>query len=213
MGKLQSLAKEDRPREKMLARGEQALSDLELLQVVIGSGVQGADVTQISKEILKLLEAQSGKVTLEQLLKIKGVSTATATKLLASLELTSRFVKTGVKIQNSTDVLPLVADLCSKKQEHFVVLTLDGANRLIERRTVSIGTLSASLVHPREVFADAIADRAASVIVVHNHPGGTLEPSGADIEVTKRLREAGALLGIKMLDHIIVTTSDHVVVA
>lgn len=206
------LAKEDRPREKMLARGEQALSDLELLQVVIGSGVQGADVTQISKEILKLLEAQNGKVTLEQLLKIKGVSTATATKLLASLELTSRFVKTGVKIQNSTDVLPLVADLRSKKQEHFVVLTLDGANRLIERRTVSIGTLSASLVHPREVFADAIADRAASIIVVHNHPGGSLEPSNADVEVTKRLREVGVLVGIKLLDHIILTPADYVII-
>ncbi len=207
------LAKEDRPREKMLARGEQALSDLELLQVVIGSGVHGADVTQISKEILKLLEAQNGKIKLEQLLKIKGVSTATATKLLAGLELTSRFVKTGMKIQNSTDVLPLVADLRTKKQEHFVVLTLDGANRLIERRTVSIGTLSASLVHPREVFADAIADRAASIIVVHNHPGGSLEPSNADIEVTKRLREVGTLVGIKLLDHIIITHVDHIIVS
>lgn len=212
MSSILALEKTDRPREKLFAKGQASLTDLELLQVIIGSGVRGADVTKISQEILKLLEASNGKLELEQLVKIKGVSTATAAKLLASLELTSRFVKTGVKINKPEDVLPLVAELRSKKQEHFVVLTLDGANRLIEKRTVSIGTLSASLVHPREVFADAIADRAAGIIVVHNHPGGSLEPSGADIEVTKRLREAGQLLGIRMLDHIIVTPTDHVVV-
>jgi DNA repair protein RadC len=212
MPTIQSLAVHERPREKMLARGEGHLSNAELLQVVIGSGIKGADVTQIAEDILGLLEQYHCKPSLEQLLNIRGVSTATATKLLASLELTGRLNYTGKLIDTEDDVLPLLADIRYKKQEHFVVLTVDGAQRLIEKRVITIGTLNASLVHPREVFADAITDRAAAIVVAHNHPGGSLEPSGADIVVTKRLRAAGELLGIKLLDHFIVTANAHCVV-
>lgn len=102
-----------------------------------------------------------------------------------------------------------LADIRDKKQEYFVCLTLDGANRLIAKRVISIGTLTSSLVHPREVFADAITDRAASIIVAHNHPSGNLEASQADKEVTKRLRKVGELLGIMMLDHIILTGNSY----
>ena len=212
MSAILALEVHERPREKMLAKGERVLSNRELLQVVIGSGIRGADVTEIADRILDLLERQNGKLTLGQLTKVRGVRTATATKLLASLELTSRFVKTGTIVETEDDVLPLLADIRTKKQEHFVVLTLDGANRLIEKRTITIGTLNASLVHPREVYADAITDRAAGIIVAHNHPGGSIEPSGADIVTTKRLRAAGELLGIKLLDHIIVTATAHCIV-
>lgn len=203
------LAAHDRPREKMLAKGQSYLSNRELLQVVIGSGIKGADVTAIADDVLVLLEQHHCQPSMDQLLKVRGISTATATKLLASLELTGRLNHTGTKIETEDDVLPLLADIRYKKQEHFVVLTLDGANRLIEKRTITIGTLNASLVHPREVFADAITDRAAGIVVAHNHPGGSLEPSGPDIVVTKRLRAAGELLGIKLLDHIIVTATNH----
>jgi DNA repair protein RadC len=209
---IKALAVHERPREKMLAKGQANLSNRELLQVVIGSGIRGADVTVIAEQILDLLERYHCKPTLEQLLDIRGVSTATATKLLASLELTGRLNYSGHKIETEDDVLPLLADIRYKKQEHFVVLTLDGANRLIEKRVVTIGTLNASLVHPREVFADAITDRAAGIVVAHNHPGGSLEASGPDIVVTKRLRAAGELLGIKLLDHLIVTATAHCVV-
>lgn len=212
MSTIQSLAVHERPREKMLAKGQGYLSNAELLQVVVGSGIRGADVTQIAEEILQLLEAYNGKPALEQLVKIRGVSTATATKLLASLELTGRLNFTGTFIETEDDVLALLADIRYKKQEHFVVITLDGANRLIEKRTISVGTLNASLVHPREVFADAITDRAAAIVVAHNHPGGSLEASGPDIITTKRLRAAGELLGIKLLDHFIVTAHGHVIV-
>ncbi len=212
MSAIQALEVHERPREKMLAKGERGLSNRELLQVIIGSGIKGADVTEIAEHILEMLEQQNGKLVLSQLTKIHGVSTATATKLLASLELTSRFVKTGTVVETEDDVLPLLADIRFKKQEHFVALTLDGANRLIEKRTITIGTLNASLVHPREVFADAITDRAAGIVVAHNHPGGSLEPSGADIVTTKRLKAAGELLGIRLLDHIIVTPAAHCVV-
>ena len=98
-----------------------------------------------------------------------------------------------------------LADIRDKKQEYFVCLTLDGANRLITKRIITIGTLTSSLVHPREVFAEAITDRAASIIIAHNHPSGNLQPSDADRAVTERLREAGELLGINLVDHIIIT--------
>ena len=102
-----------------------------------------------------------------------------------------------------------LADIRDKRQEYFVCLTLDGANRLIAKRIITIGTLTASLVHPREVFAEAIADRAASVIVAHNHPSGNLQPSDADRDVTNRLKSAGELLGIALIDHLIVTSKNY----
>jgi DNA repair protein RadC len=204
-----SLRPAERPREKLLAKGEASLSNQELLQVVIGSGIVGADVTKIAAATLAVMERNNGKPSLDDLMNIRGVSLATASKLLASLELTSRFNHSGKVVMDEDNVLELLADIRRKPQEHFVVLTLDGANRLIEKRVVTIGTLNASLVHPREVFADAITDRAAGIVVAHNHPGGTLEPSGPDIVVTKRLRAAGELLGIRLLDHIIVTATAH----
>jgi DNA repair protein RadC len=207
-----SLRPADRPREKLLAKGEANLSNQELLQIVIGSGIAGADVTQIAESILLVMERNNGKPSFDDLMAVRGVSLATASKLLASLELTGRFNHTGKVVMDEDHVLELLADIRTKPQEHFVVLTLDGANRLIEKRVVTIGTLNASLVHPREVFADAITDRAAGIVVAHNHPGGTLEPSGPDIIVTKRLRAAGELLGIRLLDHIIVTATAHCIV-
>jgi DNA repair protein RadC len=169
-------------------------------------------VTQIAGEIMTIMEDANGKPSLQQLTALRGVKQATATKLIASLELAGRFNHSGKLVLDEDHVLELLADIRHKPQEHFVVLTLDGANRLIEKRIITIGTLNASLVHPREVFADAITDRAAAIIVAHNHPGGTLEPSGPDIVVTKRLRAAGELLGIRLLDHIIVTATAHIMV-
>jgi DNA repair protein RadC len=209
MASILSLSLQDRPREKMQAKGSAALTNLELLQVIVGSGVRGADVTQISRQILRMAEARGGKLELEQLLKIRGISTATATKLIASLEFTARLNYSGIKIEGARDALPLLADIRIKKQEHLVVLTIDGGNRLIEKRTVSVGTLNATLMHPREVFADALADRAAGIIVAHNHPGGTLAPSNADLEITTRLWQTGIVIGIELLDHIIVTANEH----
>jgi DNA repair protein RadC len=209
---MRSMVPADRPREKMLARGEMYLTNRELLQVVVGSGIRGADVTQISEDILTVMETNNGKPHLDDLTNIRGVNTATALKLLASLELTGRFNHTGKLVMDEDHVLALLTDIRTKKQEHFVVLTLDGANRLIEKRIITVGTLNASLVHPREVFADAITDRAAAIVVAHNHPGGSLQASGPDIVVTKRLRAAGELLGIRLMDHIIVTADSHIAV-
>ncbi len=208
MTSIKDIAKEDRPREKLLARGVSVLSSEELLQVIIGSGVKGFDVVKISKELLKLLESNNGRLTIEGVSSIKGVSTATAAKLLASLEVASRFTKSGTKIRDIDDVAMILADIRNKKQEHFVLLTIDGSDRLIDRHIVSIGTVNASLIHPRDVFTLALADNAASIIVAHNHPGGSLSPSLADKEVTQRLKEAGELMGVRLQSHVIVTRSE-----
>ena len=199
--------KSDRPREKLQAKGPAALSDFELLQALIGSGNAQADVSKIAKNTLKLFQKQGANLTYEQLQKVNGMGVAKITELLAALELSRRYLIDSEQpiIDSPEKAVEQLTDIRDKKQEYFICLTLDGANRLIARRTISIGTLTSSLVHPREVFADAIKDRAASIIVAHNHPSGSLNPSTADLEVTHRLQTAGELLGIQLIDHIIIT--------
>ncbi len=200
----------DRPREKLQAKGVAALSDFELLEVLIGSGTAGADVGYIARQVQKLLQKGADSVTYETLTHIKGVSVATAGKLMASLELARRhLVRDVTPLLTQQDILARLADLRTKQQEHFICLSLDGGQRLIAQRTITVGTLESVMAHPREVFADAIADRAASVVVAHNHPSGDPKPSPKDISLTQQLAAAGQLLGITLRDHIIVTKNDH----
>lgn len=203
--------KDLRPREKLQARGAEALSDYELLMAIIGSGTQYADVTKLAREVQKLLKEKGSELAYEDLLNVKSLGPAKATNIMAGFELWRRQFEVSERpiIDSPEKAAAQLADICDKKQEYFVCLTLDGANRLIAKRIITIGTLTASLVHPREVFADAIADRAASIIVAHNHPSGTLTASSADSEVTQRLEEAGVVLGIKLVDHLIVSSSGH----
>lgn len=200
----------DRPREKLQAKGVAVLSDFELLEVLIGSGNAGADVGYIARQIQKLLQKGTDAITYENLTAIKGVSTATACKIMSALELTRRhLVRDATPLLTQQDILARLIDLRTKQQEHFVCLSLDGGQRLIAQRTITIGTLDSVLAHPREVFADAIADRAASVIVAHNHPSGDPNPSAEDITLTQQLAAAGQLLGISLRDHIILTKTDN----
>ena len=203
--KMSERRKDLRPREKLQARGAAALSDYELLMAIIGSGSAHADVTKIARDVRKILGEKGSNLAYEDLLKIKGLGAAKAAQLMASFELWRRQFEVSERpiIDSPEKAAEQFADIRDKKQEYFVCLTLDGANRLIAKRVISIGTLTASLVHPREVFAEAITDRAASIIVAHNHPSGNLEPSIADKEVTERLRQAGEILGIEVLDHLI----------
>lgn len=202
--------KDDRPREKLKRKGPAALSDFELLQALIGSGNKQADVVKIAKNTQKLLQKYGADISYEQLEQITGLGAAKITELLAAIELSKRYlVESEMPLLASAEaVTSQLSDIRDKKQEYLVCLTLDGANRLISKRTITIGTLTASLIHPREVFADAITDRAAGIIVAHNHPSGTLRPSDEDTKITKRLSEAGVILGIKLLDHIIVTKKE-----
>ena len=205
--KMSERRKDLRPREKLQARGAAALSDYELLMAMIGSGNAQADVTKIARDVRKILREKGSDLAYEDLLKIKGLGAAKAAQLMAGFELWRRQFEVSERpiIDSPEKAAEQFADIRDKKQEYFVCLTLDGANRLIAKRVISIGTLTASLVHPREVFAEAITDRAASIIVGHNHPSGNLEPSAADKQVTERLKEAGETLGINLLDHLIIT--------
>ena len=207
MVKISDRRKDLRPREKMQTRGAASLSDYELLMAMIGSGSAEADVTKIARDVLKLIKEKASELVLDDLLEIKGLGLAKATPIMAGFELWRRQYEVSEHpiVDDTEKAAEQLADLRDKKQEYFVCLTLDGANRLISKRVISIGTLTSSLVHPREVFAEAITDRAAGIIVAHNHPSGNLQPSQADRDVTDRLREAGELLGVTLLDHVIVT--------
>lgn len=179
---------------------------------IIGSGNAQADVMQISKEVKKLIAEKGSSLTYEDLLTVKSLGPAKATNIMASFELWRRqFQVTDRPIISSPEkVVELLGDIRDKKQEHFVCFTLDGASRLIAKRTITIGTLTASLVHPREVFADAITDRAASIIVAHNHPSERTEASEADMDVTINLKKAGEILGINLRDHLVVTRDSYI---
>lgn len=203
--------KDLRPREKLQARGAEALSDYELLMAIIGSGTQYADVSKLAREVQKLLKEKGSELAYEDLLSVKSLGPAKATNIMAGFELWRRQFEVSEHpiIDSPEKAVEQLSDIRDKKQEYFVCLTLDGANRLIAKRIITIGTLTSSLVHPREVFAEAITDRAASIIVAHNHPSGTLTASSADSEVTQRLEEAGVVLGIKLVDHLIVSSSGH----
>ena len=215
MIKMSDRRKDLRPREKLAARGAASLSDYELLMAIIGSGNKQADVTKIARDLQKLLQDKGRELTFDDLLSIGSLGPAKSTQIMAGFELwRRRFESSEQPVIDSPDkAADQLSDIRDKKQEYFVCLTLDGANRLISKRIITIGTLTSSLVHPREVFAEAISDRAASIIVAHNHPSGNLQSSDADRQVTERLKEAGVLLGINLVDHIIVTSKSFVSIA
>ncbi|MFH0925489.1 MAG: DNA repair protein RadC [bacterium] len=205
MKKIKDLAKFDMPREKLEQKGAKALSDLELLAVLLGSGIKGKDVFGIAKDILRLIGAGFDNISVENLKDVQGVGLAKACQIVAAIEFSKRFlIKDGIKVKSVGDVVSLASELRDKKQEYFLCLTLDGASNLIQKRTVFIGTLNQSIVHPREIFADAICDRAAGVIFIHNHPSGEINPSKEDVAVTDRLSEVGRLVGIEVMDHVII---------
>lgn len=195
-----------RPREKLKERGPEALSDAELIAVILGSGNKGQDVMTLSVKIAKLIADKKSNLILEDLLNIDGVGLAKACQVLSGFELSRRYVSGDrVSITEPKHVLPLLSDIISKQQEYFICISLNGANEVIEKRLVTVGLLNNCQVHPREVFADVITDRAASVIFAHNHPSGELNPSRSDLHIHEQLTQAGKILGINIIDHIIIS--------
>ena len=197
---------QERPREKLIKKGVKALSDFELIQLLIGSGNSTADVSQLATKVQKLLQSGAQSLQYDALTKINGLSDAKASVFLAAMELSRRhLIKDDRQFTKAEQLVGLVDDIRGQRQEHLVTITLDGAQRMIAKRTVSVGTLDTVIMHPREVFADAIADRAASIVVIHNHPSGTAQPSHQDVELNQQLAAAARILGLQLLDHIIVT--------
>ena len=207
---IQQLPEADRPREKLLRKGAAALSDQELLAVLLGKGSAGMDVLTLAGKLARLIDQKGLQVKAEDLTQFEGVGDAKATLILAAIEFARRRIKPeGVKIETPADLLPHVRHYADRKQEHFLCASINGANEILNIRVVSIGLIDRSPVHPREVFADALGDRAAAVIVAHNHPSGGVQPSASDLKITAQLKAAGDILGITLLDHIIFDRNNY----
>jgi DNA repair protein RadC len=212
MKQIKDLRENDKPREKLLSKGAQALSNRELIALILGSGSKNNPLMSISKTIENMLENQQLEaLSIEKLSAVPGVGNSKACQILAAFELAKRFYIESEKplIKKTCDILPLLKEYAEKKQEYFFTITLDGSKRVIDVHLTFIGTLNYALLHPREVFAVAITDRAASIIVAHNHPSGDPNPSYDDKVITQQLRDTGILMGIELSDHIIFTKKNR----
>ena len=201
-----------RPQEKLLYAGAGALSDSELLALIIRTGTSEMSAVQLAEEVISYASANIGnlgRADPKELIEIHGIGTAKACSIIAAMELSKRLmsgqVMDGGRIANSEDISKfLLRDMLHEKREMFVSIHLDSRQRIESRHIVSIGSLDAAPVHPREVFAQAVKRGAAAVIVAHNHPSGDPTPSPQDIAVTRRLSEASHIIGISLLDHLII---------
>ena len=208
--RIRELPTEERPRERLIHYGADALSVSELLAILLRTGTEKYSAVGLADHLLAEFSNLRGlsHATIEELAGIHGIGPAKAAQLKAAIELGRRLVAASpeerTKIRSPRDVYNLLGPMLrEEKREHFMALLLDTKNGVLRSRTVSVGDLSSSIVHPREVFSEAIRHGAASLIVAHNHPSGDPAPSPEDIAVTKRLAEAGELLGIEILDHIV----------
>jgi DNA repair protein RadC len=207
----------ERPRERLLSKGPDALSDAQLLAILLRTGRRDSSAVQVAMELLRHIGGLGGLVKsgVEELCSVEGVGPAKAAQLKAALELGRRSLatplSTGMRVSSSADLFrhfyPVLRD---RKQELFKVVLLDAKNAVIKETTISEGSLTLSIVHPREVFASAIRESAAGVIFLHNHPSGDPTPSQEDRRLTDRLVAAGRLLGISVLDHVIIGDGRYV---
>lgn len=210
------LPESERPRERLKKFGPDSLSAQELLALILGRGVRGESVSMTAQKLLSYFGSLKGimNASLEDLQSVKGLGLAKASQLKACFEIARRvFTKSEIaeetkqkEITSAQEVYELIKSKISNyAKEHFIVLSFDARNKFLGIDTISVGTLNANLVHPRETFDAAIRRHAAHIIIVHNHPSGDSEPSEDDLEITKRLVESGKILGIEVIDHIVVT--------
>ncbi|MEI4829462.1 MULTISPECIES: RadC family protein [Bacillus] len=214
MSCIRDVVKEDQPRERLLLEGASSLSNTELLAILLRTGSKEESVLTLANRILHHFDGlrMLKDATIEEMTSIHGVGMAKASQLIAAFELGRRMVRLEYQnrysIRNPEDCARyMMEEMRFLQQEHFVCLYLNTKNQVMHRQTVFIGSLNASIVHPREVFKEAFRRAAASIICLHNHPSGDPAPSREDIEVTKRLVECGKIIGIEILDHIII--GDH----
>jgi len=215
---IHDLPASERPRERLQKFGVEALSAQELLALIMGRGISGESVTVTAQRLLTQFGSLKGisLATVEEMATVRGIGIAKASQIKAAFELANRLdsyadVADKPLIRKSEDVVSLVRGrLRGKQKEYFLALLIDSRGQLIKISEISVGSLDASIVHPREVFKEAIAASAASVLFVHNHPSGNPEASDEDIDLTNRLLAAGNIVGIDVLDHIIIGDRDYV---
>ncbi|HAT73642.1 MAG: replication and repair protein RadC protein [Candidatus Moranbacteria bacterium GW2011_GWF2_36_839] len=213
MAKIKDLPKVDRPREKIEKYGSDKLSDAELLAILLRTGTKDCNVLKLAQKILqKFPQEKILTASLNDLKNIHGLGKVKAMEIMACLELGKRILKDKKAnlILSPKDVWESCKDIRDHKKEHFVIFYLDTRNQEIQREIISVGILNANLIHPREVFEPAIRVSAAQIIVAHNHPSANPEPSDDDVTITKRLVEAGKILGIEIIDHIIIAKNSYV---
>jgi len=206
----------NRPASKLRRKGVESLDDAELLAILFGKGCKNESALELSNRLLKKYNWHKlGELCFNELKQECGNDYVKALRILSLVEINKRYNKQDRKgynkrISSSEDVFNMFCDrFADEKQENFVVLYLDNKNNVIKEETISIGTLNASIVHPREVFKNAIKESANTVILVHNHPSGDCKPSKQDEEITKKLIETGKIIGIQVLDHVIIGQDKH----
>ncbi len=209
MTKIKDIPKVDRPREKFLKKGSDALSKSDLLAILLGSGIKGKNVQKLSQQIIKKFGKNFLNITVDDLQKVSGIGQAKALQIASAISLVKRFYDDDqtneVVIKNSQDVASLTYDLRNKKKEHLVCLYLNARNVLLKKEVVSVGLADKTLLHPREIFYPATELNAASVILIHNHPSGDSSPSEKDIQIVEKITKAGGIMGIPVLDFVIVS--------
>lgn len=215
MVSIRELSPEDRPRERLEKEGARSLSNPELVAIILSCGTKDENAISVAQGVLgKMGLRQLEGTGVTKLCKFRGVGQAKACRLVAAIELGKRVLSTpleGVFVKSAADAVKIVApSILNEKKEVFVGLYLNTKNRLLRKEIISIGSLDKSIAHPREVFKPAIEESAAGIVVLHNHPSGDASPSEEDIELTKELKEAGELLGIELLDHIIIGKNSYV---
>lgn len=217
MAKVKDLPVDDRPREKLLLRGPQSLTDAELLAILLRAGTKGKSVIHIAQEIIVRENnlAQLAAKTSSDLIKNHGIGKDKAATLLAAFEISRRILSQSKwhsqkRITSPADVaeifIPILRD---EVKEQFLVVCLSSANKIIRFEKISVGNLNSSVVHPREIFKAAIENNSASIILIHNHPSENPEPSNEDISITKKLVEAGKMMDIPIFDHIIIAGNSY----
>jgi DNA repair protein RadC len=210
MKKIKDLPPGERPREKLLERGAAILSDQELLAVILGKGNRNEDVLSLSDKLVNVIDRKGLNFSVQDFMSVDGIGSAKAALIDAAFEFVRRRIKPeGLKITFPVDIMPLIQHYSDRKQEHFLGISVNGANEVMNIRVITIGLVNKTQIHPREVFADALADRASAIIVAHNHPSGSLQPSPEDIRITGQLKEAGTILGVPLLDHIIFSSRGY----
>jgi DNA repair protein RadC len=210
MKKIKDIPQSERPREKLINDGPATLSDQELLAIILGRGTKKDDVLSLASKIIKIIDEKGLSFSTDDITDIDGIGTAKAAAIAAAFEFLRRRIKPEcLKIKFPADILPLIRHYADRKQEHFLCVSINGANEVMNVRVVTIGLVNKTHVHPREVFADVISERASAIIVAHNHPQGDLRPSTEDKKITISLQEAAKTLKINFLDHIIFNSKGY----